>query len=103
MLALLLAALAAPLLAPYDPAEQLDPVASSYRPPGTELAAVHLADGSWRLADRARRTSATVAGLLAINPRRTAELSALHNVACTRRSVASLGTRPVPSPRAISA
>jgi peptide/nickel transport system permease protein len=56
VLALFLAALAAPLLAPYDPAEQLDPVASSYRPPGTELAAVHLADGSWRLADRVRRT-----------------------------------------------
>jgi peptide/nickel transport system permease protein len=49
-------ALAAPLLAPYDPSEQLDPPAASYRPPGTALAAVHLADGSWRLAERARRT-----------------------------------------------
>jgi peptide/nickel transport system permease protein len=49
-------ALAAPLLAPYDPNEQLDPPAGSYRPPGTALAAVHLADGSWRLAERARRT-----------------------------------------------
>jgi peptide/nickel transport system permease protein len=57
-LALLLAALFAPLLAPYDPNEQLDPPAGSYRPPGTSLAAVHLADGSWRLADRARRTPA---------------------------------------------
>lgn len=56
--ALLLIALAAPLLAPYDPDEQLDPPAGSYRPPGTVLAAVHLTDGSWRLAERARRTPA---------------------------------------------
>jgi peptide/nickel transport system permease protein len=49
-------ALAAPLLAPYDPSEQLDPPAGSYRPPGTALAAVHLEDGSWRLAERVRRT-----------------------------------------------
>jgi len=54
--ALLLIALAAPLLAPYDPDEQLDPPAGGYRPPGTVLAAVHLTDGSWRLAERARRT-----------------------------------------------
>ena len=52
---LVLAALAAPLLAPYDPAEQLDPAAARYRPPGTVLAAVHLADGRWRLADRVER------------------------------------------------
>lgn len=58
--ALLLSALAAPLLAPYDPDEQLDPPAGSYRPPGTVLAAVHLADGSWRLAERARRTPSGV-------------------------------------------
>ncbi len=50
-----LTALAAPLLAPYDPAEQLDPVAARYRPPGTVLQAVHLADGGWRLADRVER------------------------------------------------
>jgi peptide/nickel transport system permease protein len=57
LIALLIAgALGAPLLAPYDPDEQLDPPAASYRPPGTELAAVHLADGSWRLAERVRRT-----------------------------------------------
>lgn len=49
-------ALAAPLLAPYDPAEQLDPSAALYRPPGTVLAAVHLAGGGWRLADRVERT-----------------------------------------------
>jgi peptide/nickel transport system permease protein len=48
-------ALAAPLLAPYDPSQQLDPPAGLYRPPGTVLVAVHLADGRWRLADRVRR------------------------------------------------
>src|SRR3954451_1707914 len=48
-------ALAAPLLAPYPPDEQLDPAAASYRTPGTELAAVHRNDGSWRLADRGPR------------------------------------------------
>jgi peptide/nickel transport system permease protein len=53
---LVLVALLAPWLAPYDPAEQLDPPAGLNRPPGTELAAVHLADGRWRLADRVRRT-----------------------------------------------
>jgi peptide/nickel transport system permease protein len=54
---LVLTALAAPFLAPYRPDELLDPPAASYRPPGTALAAVHLRDGSWRLADRIRRTS----------------------------------------------
>lgn len=54
--ALILVALLAPWLAPYDPAEQLDPPAGLNRPPGTELAAVHLVDGRWRLADRVRRT-----------------------------------------------
>lgn len=53
---LVLAGAAAPKLAPYDPSEQLDPPAGSYRSPGTELPAVHLTDGSWRLADRVRRT-----------------------------------------------
>lgn len=53
---LILAGLAAPLLAPYDPAEQLDPVAARFRPPGTVLAAVLLADGGSRLADRVERT-----------------------------------------------
>lgn len=53
----LLAALAAPLLSPYGPSEQLDPVAARYLPPGTVLAAVHLADGRWRLADRVERTA----------------------------------------------
>lgn len=53
----LLAAVAAPLLSPYGPSEQLDPVAARYLPPGTVLAAVHLADGRWRLADRVERTA----------------------------------------------
>jgi peptide/nickel transport system permease protein len=51
-----LTAAAAPWLAPYDPDEQLDPAAASYRPPGTSLAAVRLANGTWRLADRIERT-----------------------------------------------
>jgi len=55
---LLLIAAAAPWLAPYEPAEQLDPPAGQYRPPGTALAAVHLTDGGWRLAERVRRTAA---------------------------------------------
>jgi peptide/nickel transport system permease protein len=53
---LVLAGLLAPWLAPYDPAEQLDPAAARYRPPGTVLAAVHRTDGSWLLADRVTRT-----------------------------------------------
>ncbi len=52
---LMLTMAAAPWLATYDPDEQLDPAASSFRPPGTSLAAVHLADGTWRLADRIER------------------------------------------------
>ena len=57
-LALLLVALAvgAPLLAPYDPDEQVDAAASMRRPPGTSLAAVRLAEGRWRLGESARRT-----------------------------------------------
>ena len=46
-----LAALAAPLLAPHDPIEQLDPAAARHRPPGTRLTALRLDDGSWLLAD----------------------------------------------------
>jgi peptide/nickel transport system permease protein len=53
---ILLLAAVAPWLAPYDPAEQLDPPAGLFRPPGTVLAAVHLTDGGWRLAERVRRT-----------------------------------------------
>lgn len=52
---LVLAAAAAPLAAPYDPFIQLDPEATALRPPGTVLAAVHLAGGEWRLAERVRR------------------------------------------------
>jgi peptide/nickel transport system permease protein len=53
---LLAVAAAAPLLAPYDPAEQLDPAVGLYRPPGTVLHAVRLTDGGWRLAERVERT-----------------------------------------------
>ena len=53
--ALLLAGALAPWLAPYDPAEQLDPAVATYRPPGTSLPAVRLADGTMRLADRVER------------------------------------------------
>jgi peptide/nickel transport system permease protein len=50
-----LMALAAPWLAPYDPDEQLDPAVAAYRPPGTSLAAIHLADDTWRLSARIER------------------------------------------------
>lgn len=47
--------LLAPWVAPYDPLEQLDGVAGRFRPPGTVLAAVQLANGRWELADRVER------------------------------------------------
>ena len=50
------AALLAPWLAPYDPDEQLDSAAASLQPPGTRLAAIHLADGGWLLSESVRRT-----------------------------------------------
>jgi peptide/nickel transport system permease protein len=49
-------ALAAPLLAPYDPTAQVDPPVAQLRPPGTALAELHLADGRRLLADRVART-----------------------------------------------
>jgi peptide/nickel transport system permease protein len=55
LFALSLPPLAAPWLAPYDPAEQMDAAVAKNRPPGAVLAAVHLADGSWRLAEKATR------------------------------------------------
>lgn len=70
---LLLLAAMAPLLAPYDPEEQLDPPAAAYRPPGTALAAVRLADGGWRLADRVERTEA---GLVLTRRGRSEEIPA---------------------------
>lgn len=54
-LAFVLVAAAAPLLAPHDPAAQVDPAAARHRPPGTVLHAVHLRDGSVLLADNAER------------------------------------------------
>ncbi|HBL28732.1 MAG TPA: hypothetical protein DD490_18000 [Acidobacteria bacterium] len=68
-----LTVIAAPRLAPYDPDEQLDPAAASYRPPGTELAAIHLTTGTWRLADRVERTPG---GLRIERLGRTEELAA---------------------------
>ena len=53
---LLAIAALAPLLAPYDPTEQIDPAGGLYRPPGTALHAVRLTDGGWRLAERVERT-----------------------------------------------
>lgn len=55
-LALVVAGLAAPLLAPHDPDRQFDPAGGQYRPPGTRLARVELADGRTLLADRVTRT-----------------------------------------------
>lgn len=47
--------LAAPLVTPAGPAEQLDPVAGRYLPPGSERAVLRFADGRSLLADRAER------------------------------------------------
>ena len=47
--------LAGPWLAPADPNEQLDTVAGRFRPPGTQLHAVHFEQGFWRLAERVER------------------------------------------------
>ncbi|MDX1997891.1 MAG: ABC transporter permease [Thermoanaerobaculia bacterium] len=55
--ALVVAGLAAPLLAPHDPDRQFDPAGGQYRPPGTRLARVELADGRTLLADRVTRTA----------------------------------------------
>lgn len=82
---LLLLAAAAPLLAPYDPAEQLDPAAAAYRPPGTVLAAVRLADGGWRLVDRVERTQA---GLVLTRRGRTEEIPASSVLNLTPKGVA---------------
>jgi peptide/nickel transport system permease protein len=87
--ALLLLALAAPLLAPYDPAEQLDPPAALYRPPGTVLAAVHLAGGGWRLADRVERTPE---GLRVERLGRTEEIPASQVLNLTAHGVADRRT-----------
>jgi peptide/nickel transport system permease protein len=57
---LIAAALAAPLLTPADPAEQLDPVAGRYLPPGSHRAVVRLAGGGTLLADRVERLDGAV-------------------------------------------
>jgi peptide/nickel transport system permease protein len=55
VLLLVIVAVAAPVLAPYDPARQIDPPAARYRAPGTTLALVESTDGSALLADRVER------------------------------------------------
>ena len=51
-----LLAVAAPLVAPYDPAEQLDPAAGRFLPPLSVREAVRLESGRWLLAERVERT-----------------------------------------------
>jgi len=55
VLLLVIVAVAAPVLAPYDPARQVDPPAARYQPPGTTLALVERTDGSVLLANRVDR------------------------------------------------
>lgn len=50
VLALSIVALLAPLIAPYNPNQQIDPVAGRYLPPGSSRIAIHLRDGRWLLA-----------------------------------------------------
>lgn len=54
---LVVAALAAPLLAPHDPNRQLDPAGGQYRSPGTRLERVELGDGRTWLADQVNRNA----------------------------------------------
>jgi len=54
--ALALLALLAPVLSPYNPDQQIDPVAGRYLPPGARRVAVHLRDGRWMLARKAERS-----------------------------------------------
>lgn len=55
-----LAALLAPLLAPYPPNEQLDTVGAKLRPPGTTLLAVEIFNRGWRLCEKATRNGPTL-------------------------------------------
>jgi peptide/nickel transport system permease protein len=80
--ALLFAAAAAPLLAPYDPDEQVDTVVAHERPPGTVFAAIRLADGSWRLAESAVRTSEGLR-LTRLGSRETLAASEVRNLTAT--------------------
>ncbi len=64
LVALLFAvAAAAPLLAPYDPGEQVDPAVAQVRPPGTSLAEIRLVGGGRLLAERVARTPQGLAAL----------------------------------------
>lgn len=51
-----LAAAVGPMLSPHSAVRQEDPASARYRPPGTTMAAVELADGRTLLADRVERT-----------------------------------------------
>jgi len=53
-----LLATGAPLVAPYDPNEIVDPAAGQYQPPLTTMPLVELANGRSRLADRVERVEA---------------------------------------------
>ena len=55
-----LAAVAAPLLAPHDPIEQIDPASARHRPPGTRLIEVRLDDGDSLLADEIEMLESSV-------------------------------------------
>jgi peptide/nickel transport system permease protein len=92
--ALLLVAIAAPLLAPYDPDEQFDPAAASYRPPGTTLTAIHLRSGPWLLADRVERSNGglriTRAGRTSVLP--TTDVANLNASGVTDRRTFHLGS-----------
>ncbi|MEE9562596.1 MAG: ABC transporter permease subunit, partial [Thermoanaerobaculia bacterium] len=54
---LLVLVLAAPLLAPWSPFTQIDPVAGRHLPPGSRRQAARLQDGRWLLAEEAQWTA----------------------------------------------
>ncbi len=60
VLAIAAVALAAPLLAPHDPIEQIDSAVARHRPPGTRLIELRLDDGERLLADEVEVTRAKV-------------------------------------------
>lgn len=55
--AVALVAIAAPWIAPYDPAEQLDPASSHHLPPLASRHVVELANGTWLLGESVERTA----------------------------------------------
>ena len=83
---LVLVALAAPWLAPYDPEASIDAAAGRYRAPGTRLAAIELSAGGWMLADEVERTDD---GLLALRLGETRRLAATEVANLTADGVAA--------------